>query len=263
MRALILFAIFYIAFGIFLSLNQERIVYQPGPQVFADCEAFKGAEKITHRGTRMYVQASTSAPTVVLYHGNAGSACDRAFLAEQFTAAGYGYVVVEYGGYSNDPVLPTHERTKDDVQNVIHFLQQRGFSDVAVVGESIGAGVASYHAALAAPKKLLLVAPFPDLQAIAATRFWFYPTRALVDNAFRPIEHLRDYRGFVMIVHGREDTIIPYRLGEELYLSLSTEKHFVTIEQAGHNDLFFYEDTFTALQAFLRHSTHELPSKKI
>lgn len=250
LRALIVFGLFYVVFGVYLTLNQERIVYQPWPQDFYRCPGFAAAELVTHQGTRMYGRFTANQPVAVLYHGNAGSACDRAFLAELFTAAGYGYLVVEYAGYSNDPTPPSHERIKHDVRNVIDFIDRRNITEVAVVGESIGTGVASYHTALAPPERLLLISPFTDLAAIAAARFWFYPTRLLVTNAFQPQVDLQNYSGNVTIIHGSDDTIIPYRLGQSLYASLSTEKQFVTIDGAGHNNLFQYDATFAALATF-------------
>jgi pimeloyl-ACP methyl ester carboxylesterase len=198
----------------------------------------------------MYVRA-TGGPVVVFYHGNAGSACDRAWLADVFTAAGYDYVLVEYAGYSNDPVPPSHERIAADVLNVIDYLATQQITSVALIGESIGAGVASYHARLAPPERLLLIAPFPDLQAVAATRFWFYPTWLLVDNVYQPATDLAAYRGPTTIIHGTDDRIIPFRLGEALYQSLPGAKTLVPVVGAGHNNLFRFETTHAALYTFL------------
>jgi pimeloyl-ACP methyl ester carboxylesterase len=198
----------------------------------------------------MYV-ADPHKSVVVLYHGNAGSACDRSFYADLFSAAGYGYIVVEYAGYSNDPRQTTHDLVKQDVANVVTYLQEQQIESVTVVGTSIGSGAAAYHTALQPPEKLLLLSPFTDLHAVAQNRFWFYPTALLVDNAFDNVQNLRDYTGPVTIIHGGEDRIIPQRLGQTLFDHLSTEKAFVTIPKAGHNDLFHYPKTYEALRAFL------------
>lgn len=248
--ALSLFALFYIAFGLVLTLNQEKIVYQPFFQDFDSCPDLSAAERVTYQGTRMYV-STTTGPVVVLYHGNAGSACDRAFYTQFFTNAGYGYVLVEYAGFSNDPREPSHELIKQDVRNVISYLQTTKINGVAIVGESIGTGFAAYHASLAPPQKLLLITPFTDLLDIAKERFWFYPTTFMVDNALDNTVALENYRGKVTIIHGENDLIIPYRYGQRLFDSLSTEKEFVTIIGSGHNDLFTHQETYVAFQDFL------------
>jgi uncharacterized protein len=249
--ALGIFATFYICFGIFITFNQERITYQPWAQDFETCEAFKGAEKVTYNGTRMYVQKGEKG-VVVLYHGNAGSACQRDFYAEMFLQAGYGYIVPEYAGYSNDSNKPTHERIKQDVLNVVSYLQEKNVNNVLVVGESIGTGMASYHTSLKAPKKLLLISPFASLADIAKRKFWFYPSSILVDNAFDNMQLLSNYTGRTVILHGDKDTIISQRSGIKLYESIPTQqKEFVSLEGYGHNDLFDSPVTYETIVSFL------------
>ena len=248
--ALSIFVIFYISFGVFLTLSQESIVYQPFPQDFDACLNFPEAQRVTFNGTRMYVH-DTHKPTAVLYHGNAGSACDRVYFATLFAQAGYGYVVVEYAGYSNDARSPTHDLIKQDVKNIVEYLETENISPVTVVGESIGTGAASYHASLKAPGKLLLITPFTDLADIAKDRFWFYPTSLLVDNAFDNELNLQNYLGETLIIHGDTDSLIPYALGQTLFAGLPGEKTFITITGAGHNNLFFYPETSTAILEFL------------
>jgi hypothetical protein len=245
-----IFAVFYISFGTWLTLNQERIVYQPGTRDFASCPAFLSAEKVTHNGTRMYV-SGTDLPVAVLYHGNAGSACDRAGYAQLFAETGYDYIIVEYAGYGGDARTPTHTLIKQDARNVIDWLEQNNITNITLVGESIGGGVAAYHTSLAPPAKLLLITPFTDLAAVASQRFWFYPTSLLVENAYDNVTNLATYPGPTHIIHGKEDQLIPYSLGRELYDSLSGDKTFVSIENAGHNNLFAAPETFEAIEEFL------------
>lgn len=249
--AISIFLVFYVSFGGYLYFNQEKVVYQPFAQDFNSCSGFSKAEIVSYQDTRMYIGRNSAEPVVVLYHGNAGSACDRAFYADLFSNAGYGYIIVEYAGYSNDTRVPSHELIKQDVEHVVSYLKNEGVESVSVAGESIGTGAATYHASIAPPEKLLLISPFTDLRAIARNRFWFYPTGVLVDNAFNNLAALDTYRGEVTIVHGTSDTIIPYKLGDQLFQSLQTTKKLVPIENAGHNDLFQYEDTYTAVSEFL------------
>lgn len=251
--AISFFAFFYLTVGVLLTVFQDKVIYQPGIQDFATCFNFSDAEKVTYNGTRMYIQ-NPDKPLVVLYHGNAGSACDRKIYADIFTKAGYGYVVVEYTGYSNDPRIPSHETIKADVKNVVDYLASQHLTDITVVGESIGTAIASYHTSLSAPKKLLLISPMSSLADVASDRFWFYPTNLLVDNAFDSVTLLQPYQNPVTIIHGNSDSVIPYKLGEKLFVSLSTQKEFVTIQGGDHNDLFNYSETYDAINSFLGHT---------
>lgn len=190
---------------------------------------------------------------VVLYHGNFGSACDRSFYAGVFERAGYSYLIPEYAGYSNDVVNPSHDRIKRDVPHVVDFLRTKNFSEVVVVGESIGDSFAAYHAALLSPQKLLLISPFKDLAAIARVHFWYYPTSLLVKNPFDNVASLEKFPGEVRLIHGDKDDIIPLALGQEFFKELATtRKEIVVIKNAGHNDLFAFPETYQAIEEFLK-----------
>ena len=61
-----IFLVFYVSFGAYLYLNQEKIVYQPFAQDFNSCSDFSEAEKVTYRDTRMYIKKNGTEPVVVL-----------------------------------------------------------------------------------------------------------------------------------------------------------------------------------------------------
>ena len=246
------FVVFYVVYGIFLTVRQESIIYQPSPQDFSTCPNLVQAEKITHGGTRMYFK--DNGPRVaVLYHGNFGSACDRAFIAGLFEQAGYSYLLPEYAGYSNDNGKPSHERIKKDVEHAVDFLRTRNFSEVVVVGESVGDRFASYHASLLPPKKLLLISSFTTLVDIAREAFWFYPISLLVRDEFDNAHLLEDFQKEVVLLHGDKDDIIPLALGQKLFAQLTTpHKKMILIPGAGHNDLFAFPETYQAIDDFLK-----------
>jgi fermentation-respiration switch protein FrsA (DUF1100 family) len=87
---------------------------------------------------------------------------------------------------------------------------------------------------------------------VAKKHYWFYPTSILVTNAYDNTILLSTYRNPVTIIHGDMDTIISHELGQKLFSSLDTQKEFVTIEDAGHNDLFSHQQTHTAVVDFLK-----------
>ena len=87
---------------------------------------------------------------------------------------------------------------------------------------------------------------------MAKNRFWFYPTKYLVNNAFANEAFLSQYRNPITIIHGTKDSIIPYTLGQKLFASLQTEKEFIPVVGAGHNDLFLYPEMYASINNFLR-----------
>ncbi len=251
-KAVLIFAGFYVSFGMLAAIFQERLIYIPNGQDFESCPDFLSAEKVNYKGTRMYFRNNGSR-LAVFYHGNAGSACDRAFIAEIFSQNGYSYLIPEYAGYSGGSVQPTHELLLGDVRHTVQFLKERNFSEIIVVGESIGTGFASYHVSLASPRALVLISPFPTLLDIAKRKFWFYPVSLMVKTPFNSKELLRNFKGALLVIHGDQDSIVPLSLGKELFSSIVTkEKNMLVVEGAGHNDLFSFPETYDALINFLK-----------
>lgn len=251
-RALIFLLLFYVAFGTYLTWQQEKIIYQPPTTTVADCPALTGAILKEVNGTRMYVLSNTER-IVVLYHGNAGSVCDRVHYANLIANAGWGYILVSYTGYDEMVTLPTHALIREDVHNVIKSLEDNPAKQIFIIGESLGAGVASYHTSITPPDALLLITPFSSLRDLAKYHYWYYPTRWLVKEAYDNQVALADYQGRVVILHGTKDRIVPISLAEKLYTNLNTaNKEFVSVDSADHNDLWWYPETTQAVQSFLR-----------
>ncbi|MHB1117934.1 MAG: alpha/beta hydrolase [Minisyncoccota bacterium] len=246
------FLVAYVVYGAYLVFSQERIIYQPTPQDFATCVELAQAEKVTYEGTRMYFK-NNGPRVVVLYHGNYGSACDRAFFAELFEEGGYSYLLPEYAGYSNDTVSPSHERIKKDVEHVTRFLTAKNFSDVVVVGESVGVRFASYHTSLSRPQKILLIASFVSLTDVARNAFWYYPVALLMNDPFDNARLIGDFPGDVVLLHGGKDNIVPLKSGEKLFEHLAApNKKLMVVPEAGHNDLFLFPESWQAIRDFLK-----------
>ena len=254
-RAVIIFMVFYIGLGGILALWQERFIYRPDKQDFWNCPAAARAQLAPkeHRGTRMYVSevAASHTPAAVVYHGNAGSACDRTYYSSLLLAAGYAPILVEYAGYSADPEPPSHQRIKRDVTNVIDYLHLQSITEVVVIGESIGSGPASYHAALAPPARLVLITPFTSLRDLARYHYWFYPSGLVVDNAFDNVALLARYQGPLLLLHGKRDTVVPPEMSEALAASRPAFSNHIVLLTAGHNDIYSHSEFVPTLQSWL------------
>jgi len=249
--ALLFFVFIYIGLGVLLFVFQEKIIYQPSNQEFNSCPDFREADTVTYQHTRLY-HKNISRKIVVFYHGNGGSACDRAFLAQFFQQRGYSYVVPEYAGYSNDNQAPSHNLIARNVQDTGDYLETQDYDEILIVGESIGSLFASYHASLSQPDGVLLISPLTTLQEVARRRLWFYPTSILVKSPFSNSDLLNSFNGPVTILHGDKDAIVPYEMGEKLFRSLNTsQKKFIRIPNVGHNDIFESPQTWDSLHEFL------------
>lgn len=250
-RMIVIVLSVYVITGAMLFFRQSSYIYFPDNTDFYGCPYFEHIEKIEHNGTRMYYQ-NNGERLAVLYHGNAGSACDRSYFSTQFRSQGTSYLIVEYAGYSGDTERPSRERIYKDVSNVVRVVQNIAHNELILVGESIGAGVASYHATLQTPDKLLFISPFTSLSDVAKIHYPWYPVKWLLREEYDNVAALKAYKNKLLIIHGETDSIIPISLSQELLDKVPTvEKELIAIPNAGHNDLISSGLFFRSITNFI------------
>ncbi|MFW6230579.1 MAG: alpha/beta hydrolase [Nanoarchaeota archaeon] len=228
----------YLAFGLLLFINQQEMLYHPDERSFYECNAFEGFEKINPEDTRAYYRQGESEHIIIHYHGNAGSACDRSYMIPILDVSDASLLFVEYSGYAGDDQKPSEELILDDARHIHRFVQESGYKDITVYGESLGSGPASFHASLGGIDDLILVTPFTSLTDAAQELYPLYPASVLVHERYDNIGWLGDYQGRILIIHGEEDQVISPALSQKLYASIpSDDKEYALIEGKGHNEL--------------------------
>jgi fermentation-respiration switch protein FrsA (DUF1100 family) len=94
--------------------------------------------------------------------------------------------------------------------------------------------------ALAAEKpvgRVILQSPFTSTADIAAARYWFVPVRLLMKDQFHSDQRIGKVTAPVLVMHGDQDGVVPFALGEQLYAMVKSPKRFVRFPGAGHLDL--------------------------
>lgn len=252
----------YVIFVIFVYFRQDTMLYFPDQTPFAECAELINVAHVNMGGTRGYFfQNGTSTKLAVLYHGNGGRACERAFYRTAIEHAGYSWLIVEYTGYAGDMdsrgnmKTPNTESILRDVEHVREWVEARQPETLAIIGESIGSGLASYHALLQSPDSLILLAPFDRLSLIAQRYHPFLPVQYILhtdfDNIFWAAHAKR-----VLIVHGDADTIVPISHAKNLFSQLPQQKkEFLTLPGVDHNESFAIGKTQYAILQFLKNGT--------
>jgi len=248
----------YILIGLLLYFFQKSLLYFPNKQDFYSCKGFKEYKKKTINGTRFYFKQGNDEAVIIHYHGNAGSTCDRSFTKPMFEQFDASIIYVEYAGYSNDTVRPSKERILNDVKNMDNFTRKKGFTNVIVYGQSLGAAAASYHAYLGNVKHLILVSPFSTLQELAQSMYKIYPASLILTEKYDNIKCLKEYANNLLIIHGDKDEIIPPKFSKRLYNNVSNKnKEYILIEGSGHNDIWSHSKFQHTLATFLDKATNK------
>lgn len=242
MRLLVFIATAYLVSAAILWAFQARFIY-PAPQMRAPLTP--GYEEVTLETSdglalrAFYREAREGLPTVLYFHGNGGTLAGASVSNGALAEAGIGILLVEYRGYGGNPGIPSEAGFYRDGEAAVEWLEQRGLTParLAIIGNSIGAGVATEMALRHDPAALVLVAPFTSLPEAAQANLWWMPARLLVRESYDNAAKISRLNMPVLIQHGTADDLVPARFGRVL-AERAPQGHFQPFKGSGH-DLSF------------------------
>jgi uncharacterized protein len=142
-------------------------------------------------------------------HGNAGALNSWGNIAEFYTQCNYDVFIVDYRGYGKSQGHISNEKEiYGDMQIVYDTIKKvYGEDKIAVLGYSIGTGIAVQLASANSPRLLVLCAPYYSMIDLAHSYFKFVPS-FLIRYKFKTYEYIQKVKAPVLIFHGDADEII-------------------------------------------------------
>lgn len=172
-------------------------------------------------------------PLVVYAHGN-GEVIDRCDARMNwYRERGISVLLVEYRGYGRSPGSPSEARIVTDFVEAYDLaitFREVDERRVAFHGLSLGGGVVCSLAAQRSPAALILQSTFTSIPDVAP--WWAASVLAL--DRFDNLECVGGYEGPVLILHGRNDTLVPVEQAERMHAASSSSE--LVLYDAGHNE---------------------------
>lgn len=203
---------------------------------------------------------------VVFTHGNAELIDHALPEADAWTQRGFDVLLPEYRGYGRTPGTPGERRIVADVlAHLADEYARGGERPLLLHGRSLGTGVAAQVAAAMTgatggretpafarnapirPTALLLESPFTSVAAFAAG---FGAPPLLVAHPFRTDRVLQDLDAPVLILHARDDEVVPISHGRALARA-SPRATLVELEGSHNSGLAQTRAYWNAIDAFL------------
>jgi fermentation-respiration switch protein FrsA (DUF1100 family) len=249
--AILLFV--YVGLAAMLYFTQRSMMYFPETLHTSPAEAgLPEAEEVSLTAADgvhiigWHVAPGDGKPVILYLHGNGGALRYRVERFRRLIKEGVGLVAIEYRGYGGSEGSPSEAGLFADAEAAYAFAAGRYRPDQLVLwGESLGTGLAVYLAAEKPVGRVILEAPFTSTAAVAARRYWFMPVRLLMKDQFRSDERIASVTAPVLILHGLNDRVVPYAMGEQMFDLTKGNKHIVRFLDGGHEDL----DQYGALHA--------------
>ncbi len=196
----------YLALCLGLAAFQRSLIYFPQPGGLED-----PAETL-----KLQVPAASLAvsvrpydgPKALLYFG--GNAEDVAQSLPAFAEAfpDRALYLMHYRGYGGSSGKPTEEALQSDAQALFDLVHAR-HPEIAVLGRSLGSGVAIRLASLRPVSRLVLVTPYDSLQELAAGQFPYVPVSWLLRDKFESWRYAPAIRVPTLILMAEQDEVIP------------------------------------------------------
>lgn len=238
----------YLMVVAFFFLIQRNLLYLPThtytplAQAYAN-RAFQEISVRTDDGLNLkawYAPATSKACTIVFFHGNGDSLLTSSQIANPYIAAGYGFLVAEYRGYSGLPGSPTEAGLYADASADLRGLKARGVDEQHVIlyGHSLGTGVAVEMATEFHPEGVMLLAPYLSIPKAAQSQYPFLPASLMALDRFDNEERIELVHAPLLIANGDQDGVIPPSQGRKLYSIANEPKEFHSLAGRGHNDAF-------------------------
>ena len=196
--------------------------------------------KSSNRLTGCLLILNSTAPMVLLSHGNAGNLSHRSILAEALLRAGFSVFLYDYEGYGCSQGSPSIKGVVVDALGAYDYLvnvEHIPSSQIVAYGESLGCGVTAELSKVRSVRAIVLQSGFPSLTWAAHDRLWFtwlYPQSWFPDldcvSAVKSRTHAP-----LLIIHGTEDAAFPVSYAKLLYDKASDRKQLVIVEGLKHN----------------------------
>ena len=202
--------------------------------------------------------AENSQLTVLFCHGNGGNIMHRLDSINFFYNLGLNCFIFDYRGYGTSEDKPTEEGTYLDAQAAYKWLTEEKKvppDKIIVFGRSLGGSIAAQLISKVEAKALIIESTFTSYIEIGRKFYPYMPVRWFASFSYNTIDYIKDVKIPVMIIHSKNDEVVPFEFGLELYEAANEPKEFVEIF-GSHNDGFLvsseiYKKAWTKWLKFL------------
>lgn len=230
-----------------LYFFQEKMLFFPMGQAFGNCRQMEryGAEAVSSNGIRYYLKRTKSAESwIIVFHGNAGNACDRSYFFDLLTGLKSHVVLCEYPGYGGDNRKPGEKIILEQALMLVKEIKKQEIKTrndkhlpVFLLGESLGTGVATWVSSQTPVSGLILISAYTAIVDVARHHYPWLPVQYLLRDRFEASVWASETTTPAILFHGIEDDIIPIKFARKQVKHFRSDAELFEIEHCGHNDI--------------------------
>ena len=205
-------------------------------------------ENATHQIIASYLRSPESKYTILYSHGNATDLGGLQYLQKNFHKHGYSILIYDYSGYGHSKGVASEQQVYNDVQAIYDYLiddEKIEPEQIIAYGHSLGSAIATDLAYNNPVGALVLESPF-------TTAFRVKTVYSIVPfDKFSSVDKIKKIHAPVFITHSKDDWVIPFWHGVELFETANEPKEFLAFEKEGHTQITHNKSFWQTFEKFI------------
>jgi len=218
----------------FTYIFQRNLLYNPTENNYSGDRLLFSVDKVKIK-TRDNIELASwyhnkninKFKTILFLHGNAGSLENRIHKINHFYDMNVNFLIIAWRGFSGNQGHPTERGLYEDAKSAVRWLRSQGIleKNIILYGESLGTGVAIEIAQNKKFAGIILESPFTSMIAVGKDKYPFLPVKLLLKDKYENNKKIKNIKIPILIMHGKIDKIVPFRMGKELYELANAPKY--------------------------------------
>ena len=253
----------YLIIVAYMYLNQRKLLYLPSENNYLDDqidfnfrEVFIDVEKNLKLKAWLIENDFKNKKTLVFFHGNAGNLSNRTYKLNQLSKLDLNIIILAWRSFSGNEGEPSEQNLYNDAKKTIDWLNSRGVKNKNIIlyGESLGTGIAVELGQTNQFGGIILESPFTSMTNAAKNIYPWLPVKYLLKDKYDSEKKIKNLQIPILIMHGKKDNIVPFKMGKKLYDLANNPKFFYLTENDDHM-MTFDEKLVNTIKNFLIFNT--------
>ena len=226
-------ALVYFVIIVFVYFYQRSLLYHPSENNYLNDEIRFSYKEIfikTDENIKLkswFVKKDLKKfKTILLFHGNAGNLFNRVYKLNELNKLDLNILLISWRGFSGNKGKPTEKNLYHDAAETVKWLNKLGINNKSIIlyGESLGTGVATELGKRNIFGGIILESPFTSIAKAAKIYYPYLPINLLLKDRYDSIEKIKSITTPILIMHGKKDSIVPQKMGLELFEKANNPK---------------------------------------
>ena len=250
----------YLSITAILYFSQRNLLYHPSENNYSGDQLTVTIDKVkitTEDNLELlawyHEKDIINFKTILYLHGNAGSLENRIHKINNFEDININFLLLSWRGFSGNKGQPTEQGLYIDAKAAIKWLKEKGIENqnIIIYGESLGTGIATEIAQNKNYAGVILESPFTSMIEAGSSKYPIFPIKLLLKDKYESNKKIKNIKSPILIMHGEQDRIVPFRMGKKLY-ELANDPKYSYFPKYDDHMMEFNKDLINSINLFIK-----------